>query len=182
MASMFTNEFYEHLYKLEEQSNEHHSWATLVDDDDPDLLWCQNYINTELPKMERASFEKQLRQCYASGKYAISDVAEACHTSAVNIIEKLKKYELTQLNDALHNFWNGIILEHAESHKTYFVRDKYVAAKMLNSKTASVNGAIATKNVLFGHYLCRVPEYVSRFPEFRLDEERLANEEVIEVA
>ena len=42
--NVYSNEFYDHLYKLESKREGEHSWTSIVDANDPDLVWLNNYV------------------------------------------------------------------------------------------------------------------------------------------
>lgn len=182
MASIFSNEFYEHLYRLEEQSDETCSWVSKIGEDNEDLQWCRQYINSELDRREKESLEKGIRRCYAEGLRSLSEVARGVNTIPENLLEKLEKHHLTSVFEALFNFWNGVILQHSESHKVIFVRSRPVAANYLGAGLASIKSAMCKKHRLFNHYVYQVSDWLVEHPGLNIDEERLINEPIIEIA
>lgn len=127
MVAGLNEEFYEHLhalddrygYALERESGEH-CWVYDAPDDDPDLLFCQKYVQDRFPVTPWWSevedrFEDVFYEMVTTGPTTVAAIARAakCTTSIARKI--IQSHKLKAVYDKYQGFFNSTVIH---NHKT----------------------------------------------------------------
>lgn len=182
MTALLNNEFYEHLYKLEAQGNNETSWIDIVDDDNPDLVWCNKYIDNVLNESDNQLFIKELRSLMAKGYTVESQIFKAMHTSRGEFRRKLKESGMEKEFKVNKILKEGFILHHEGNQKLTFTRDSAAAMRYLKIKNKRSVSEMARKNrTIKKHRVYKAQHWLMVYPSFTLPEEELLNNEIIAI-
>lgn len=91
--NVYSNEFYDHLYKLESKREGEHSWTSIVDANDPDLVWLNNYVKQH-KLFDEYSYEKLnklLNSCFEKGIVSLADIAKELLVSPQKLTSLFEK-------------------------------------------------------------------------------------------
>ena len=185
MTALLTNEFYDHLYKLEERSTPMFSWASTTPDDDPELQWCRKFLDDTFAKQSKKKFHDRMVRCYETGVMGRTTIAHELGMSVHDYRRTLKEYGFEEEEQFLNHFWYGFILQGHEDNSLTFVRNKMCGAKVLNLKTwRSINSVVPSngKRCLRGHSIYKMYEWKMAYPTFTLYREDVLNNEIIKIA
>lgn len=188
MSSLLTNEFYEHLYKLEQYNSETTSWTSVVKDDNPDLLFCQNftkkYFNQDdLDSKKKDKFIEKVRDCFSQGITDYSKIASAINKKPMATKRLIEKYNLSNELEYAKRLWNGVICHNIETQELTFTTTTKAMAKHINaSSTQVVRNAISCQKRLKGHRIYKARHWKTVYPSFSLPQEEVLNNEVVRIA
>lgn len=185
MTALLTNEFYEHLYKLEERSTSNCSWTAITPENDPELQWCRDFLKDTFTEQSKEKFHEGMVQCYEKGVRGRTNIARKLGMGPQDYIRYLKEYGFEEVDRFLNLFWYGFILQNAEDGSLFFVRSKAHGAAVLNLKNwRSINAVVNSggRRRLKGYSIYKMYEWKMAYPTFTLDKEDVLNNEIIRVA
>lgn len=183
--NVYSNEFYDHLYKLESKREGEHSWTSIVDANDPDLVWLNNYVKQH-KLFDEYSYEKLnklLNSCFEKGIVSLADIAKELLVSPQRLTSLLRKNGLDKKQKAMALFMGGYIICDHKNDENIFVRDKLVGTKVLYLRSyKTFLSAVYENRAYGGRHIYAVRKYYMTHPDIQISEEDLINNEVIRVA
>ena len=180
MSSIFTKEFYEHLYRVESEYSDN-DWYDDTKEPSPDLIWCQNFVQTELNKRSYDQFTKSVLSLLQMGYTTENKMRVPLHLSLNKMKQLVEEYELRDLIDIYNKFWNGIIIHDLKNDEYTFVDSRSHVCDLLGIQRYMLNRVILTERAYRGYRYYTVRDWKYWHPEFMLDEEDLKNHEVIRI-
>lgn len=183
MASLLTNEFYEHLYKLEEKGTGINSWTSKVTEENEDLQWCRNFLEETLWEADKNKLKRNINWCFEHSFNSKLAIAKHLHITTKKLMEYIKEFKLEDYFNHQYYFWHGIILQHCDTQETFFVRSPKAGGKFIGAKHSSnITNAISNNQTVSGYFAIPVCDWKKSNPNFELNREEILNEEVIRVA
>lgn len=188
MSSLFTNEFYEHLYRLEQYNTELTSWTKVVSDDNPDLLFCQRFIqkNLKIDDIETKKIDniiEEVRECIAQGITSYKKISSIIGITEKVTIQLIERYGLVNELEYTKRLYHGIISHNTKTGELVFARTTKALAKHINATSAQVvRNAISCQKQLMGCKIYKAQYWKMVYPAFSLPQEEVLNNEIIRIA
>lgn len=183
MTALLTNEFYEHLYKLEERKTLAESWITRVDEEDPDLLWCQRFIQKALcPEWNRETFAETILKCFQEGDDNTVKIGRCLKIHHTTVEKRLRDFDLIDFYESLKTLYHGVVMQRSEDGQSWFMRNRQVGAEFIGYGDRRNLGHMITHKVeKRGFMAYEIREWRELHPEFSLPLEEVLKNEIIRI-
>ena len=184
MAALLTNEFYEHLYRLEEQGTPFESWIDVVNDNDPDLIWCQNF--TQKIFDVATTFPSKVHELYDRGYYSRRKIAREMGMTVDHFNELLQESDMTKEQEVQELVEYAVLVHTKKTDEWFIAKDVKKVQDYFNISHSAVHSSLSRKTIC-GTQKCMLYHLRERrlwvqevFPEF--NEEELLNANIIRMA
>lgn len=183
MTSLLTDDFYEHLHKLEELRTTQESWVTRVSDDNKDLKWCQAFIHKTLyPYENRESFANILLQCYQDGYDNVNKIGKHLDMHHTTVKQRIEELELNDFYESLYMLYHGVIMQRSEDGQSWFMRNRQTGAEFIGfSDRRALGPMIIAKKEKRGFKAYRARDWKETHPDFTLPLEEVLHNEIIKI-
>ena len=188
MTALLTDEFYEHLYNLEQRSTATMSWISVVDDDDPDLLYCQDfaYKHFKLGELEDEmidGFIEKIRECFEKGITSYRSLAPILNKKPATVERLIKKHRLLNELKYTEKLWNGLVCHNLDTDELIFAASTKALADYINASGPQVvRNAISRQKPLLGNKIYKAKHWKMVYPSFSLPQEEVLNNEIVRIA
>lgn len=183
MSSIFSNEFYERLHNLEAKYHIDEWGSTLVDDD-PELLWCQQYIKDHLDTqsaIEKDNFKTHVEEEIMRGNCSVKKLAKKFGMSEGTMRKKIDECHLTKFWLMYRAYLNGVVVYNDD--EMMFVKDKHDVADLLGmANTHSVYWAIRNDRKINSYHVVPVKRWRMVYPDLDINMEECLYNDVIKIA
>lgn len=153
MTKGLNEEFYKHLHALDDRYGyalERHTgdrcWVWDASDDDPDLIFCQNYVKERFPQsyMEEVDedFEDVFYDMVTTGPTSVNKIASVLGCTSTMVRKLTKKHGFERLYSIYQGFFHATVIHNHRTHETIAattMKDvmRYCGYKMSNRPNVS---------------------------------------------
>ncbi|PWT35098.1 hypothetical protein DKZ29_08000 [Limosilactobacillus reuteri] len=130
MATGLNDEFYKHLHALDERYGyswanpwSERTWAHDAKDDDPDLVFCQNYVKKKFPKTPKEELEEKFDGIFFKlidkQQTTVAEIASVLNCRSSDVRRLIRKHELQEIYDKYQKFFRSTVIYDEKSNE-YF--------------------------------------------------------------
>ncbi|MFS8177848.1 hypothetical protein [Limosilactobacillus reuteri] len=173
MKQTYSDEFYNHLYRLESYNKVGESWSRKADKNNPDLIWIRNYIkeNNLFDEYSHDRLERMLNNCISRGLVTIKEIADDLELSVRKMHNLLVKYDLLRKQRLAYYAKVGYVITDKNNDNPVFVKSishgLRVAPELSRRSFVNLEGHRVMRN---GRHLYKTDVWKEQHPEFNLEE------------